>query len=179
MIKFIVKAKHWQIFALLVAVTVGKELIEMQFLSGNIDEIWDDIFYIFYLAAITSWPFIVGISINNKFSLSYKVHFRLFIVTCILLISALAVIRLSTPFLETPAFLNNTVGVISFIVCSILSISILYGYPSKALKAAETKGDVGVNDYFNYIFFMIFWPIGVWFIQPRVNKIFKDEYHSP
>lgn len=47
-------------------------------------------------------------------------------------------------------------------------------FNAKALKAVETKKPVTFSDYVGEFFLIWFFPIGIWIIQPRINKIFED-----
>ncbi len=47
-------------------------------------------------------------------------------------------------------------------------------YPSKALLTVEQGTKATFRQYFKYVILMIFWPIGIWWIQPKLNKIEAD-----
>ena len=44
-------------------------------------------------------------------------------------------------------------------------------FPSRALKSVEQGSDATFGQYFRYFFLTIFWPIGIWWIQPKLNSI--------
>ena len=46
-------------------------------------------------------------------------------------------------------------------------------FPGKTLKTLELGKEATFGQYFSYFLLMIFWPIGIWFIQPKLNKIIK------
>jgi hypothetical protein len=46
-------------------------------------------------------------------------------------------------------------------------------FASKSLKAVELQRTVTFRDYVADFFLFWFFPIGVWFIQPKINKIFN------
>jgi len=50
---------------------------------------------------------------------------------------------------------------------------------SKSLKAVELQRDVTFNDYAGEFFLIWFFPIGIWFIQPRINKLFDETLQIP
>lgn len=45
---------------------------------------------------------------------------------------------------------------------------------ARMLVSVEYRRDVSFNDYSRTFFSFLFFPIGVWWLQPRINKIFKD-----
>jgi len=48
----------------------------------------------------------------------------------------------------------------------------------KELKSIEMQRDVVFKEYVkDFVLFALFFPIGVWWLQPRINKIFKNEKH--
>jgi hypothetical protein len=44
-------------------------------------------------------------------------------------------------------------------------------FNAKALKAVEWQKKVTLSDYVGDFFLIWFFPIGLWFIQPRINNI--------
>jgi hypothetical protein len=46
-------------------------------------------------------------------------------------------------------------------------------YVSRLLKSVELGKRVQVADFFGDFILILFFPIGVWIIQPRVNKLFQ------
>ena len=51
-------------------------------------------------------------------------------------------------------------------------------FVSKSLALTETGRRATFYDYAGPFFLLWFFPIGIWFIQPRVNKLYADK-HSP
>jgi hypothetical protein len=46
-------------------------------------------------------------------------------------------------------------------------------FVSKTLKTLELKSDPKFKDFILLMLGLIIWPIGIWFIQPKINKIFS------
>ncbi len=44
-------------------------------------------------------------------------------------------------------------------------------FPGKSLRTIENNRLAGVAEYIRDFFLVLFLPIGIWFLQPRVNKI--------
>ena len=49
-------------------------------------------------------------------------------------------------------------------------IYVLY-FIAKTLKSVELQREAHFSDYIGEFFLMWFFPVGIWFIQPRINKI--------
>ena len=47
-------------------------------------------------------------------------------------------------------------------------------FAAKSLKAVELQRPVTFSDYVGEFFLFVFFPIGVWFIQPKINRIFDE-----
>ena len=47
-------------------------------------------------------------------------------------------------------------------------------YLAKVLKAVEFQRPVTFSEYIVEFLLILFFPIGIWFIQPKINKIFND-----
>ncbi len=63
-------------------------------------------------------------------------------------------------FLVIPLYFLSIFGVIHTIY-----------FVAKATKSAEMKSRARFADYVGYFFLIVFYPIGIWFFQPRVNEI--------
>lgn len=48
-------------------------------------------------------------------------------------------------------------------------------FVAKALKTAELKKEVGFPDFVLEFFLLWFYPVGIWIIQPRINKIMEEQ----
>ena len=74
---------------------------------------------------------------------------------------------------------NSASGVIPIILPLQLFafFCLFYGpyFVAKNLVMAERKQEVILPDFARLFFLLLFYPIGVWSIQPRVNKMFQDE----
>ncbi|MGB0424367.1 MAG: hypothetical protein ACPGED_08590, partial [Flavobacteriales bacterium] len=46
----------------------------------------------------------------------------------------------------------------------------------KALKAHELNKEISTGDCIAEIFLFWFAPIGVWILQPRINRLFQNEF---
>jgi len=46
-----------------------------------------------------------------------------------------------------------------------------HSFPAKTLRSIETGQKASLGDYLGDFFLFLFLPIGIWFLQPRINKI--------
>ena len=61
--------------------------------------------------------------------------------------------------------------VVSFVL--LFLISFICGVPAKQLKSIELKRNAGVWEYVPEAFQFLMWPLGVLWIQPRINRILE------
>ena len=66
-------------------------------------------------------------------------------------------------------------GLLTFYVISIF----IYIYPiyltAKTLKTMELKRDVNFRNFMKECFLLLFYPIGVWIIQPKINLLIEKK----
>jgi len=56
-------------------------------------------------------------------------------------------------------------------------IALFYGlyFVAKSLAGVEKGRDANLNDFAGYFFMLWFYPLGIWFFQPKVNRLFQGE----
>jgi hypothetical protein len=59
------------------------------------------------------------------------------------------------------------------LACMVCLFYFLY-FASKNLVLAETRKPVSFYEYAGPFFLLWFFPVGVWFIQPKVNRLFAE-----
>jgi hypothetical protein len=173
---FFLRAKHWKMFLLLFIVSVGRfvgsiaimvaspspevsglALVGLALLGGLLALV-----FLTYLWSVGS--FLCSVTPPDLQSpLSF---FRVAIIYPMVLVFAAASFSLignTWPFVVFVAL-----GLFA-LVCSIYDIN----FVSKALAMAETGEPRALPEYAGTFFlFLFFFPLGVWFIQPRVNRIY-------
>jgi hypothetical protein len=61
-----------------------------------------------------------------------------------------------------------------YIIPIICLIYILY-FDSKSLALAERNESVSFYDYVGPFFLLWFFPIGIWIIQPKINRLYVEK----
>lgn len=163
--KFVLTAKHWQLFLILMfgmmlnnftvegAQTVNLTLIIVGFLL------------------MYTWPLIVGIELYRYLPVRIELSNTLFFFHGILSLSAYCVIVILSDgrgmtfngWSALPAFY----GLYAFLH--------LLAFPAKVLKSIEQGKLASFADYVGYFVLILFWPIGIWFIQPRINRVVAEQ----
>lgn len=163
--KSILTLKHWQIFPTLVAGGMMYQFtIEGDQLSTMIIRILGAVIY-------SLWPILTGNELNQLLPKRVTVNFNFFLLN--ILIGLGAVISMLV--------LSDGEGMI---VTGIYVLPMLYvfyavlycqAFPAKLLNCIETGKEVSIGHYLGDFFLVLFLPIGIWFLQPRINKVVEAE----
>lgn len=173
--KKIAKMPAWQIFLLVIVfpVILQSGVIPM-FLSGSIKVVF------LYLLAITAISLILtityitalGVSLNKELPKKVKMNIGFFKFN----IGFISIYQLLFLGLISFIILTETVSLFFIVIIplhiySMFSILYISYFISKALVSAEKQEEAKFTEYGEVIFLLIFFPIGIWFIQPRVQMI--------
>jgi hypothetical protein len=159
------KAKHWQIFGTFIFLCLFDWVLK------DIDPLIGAFSYIVFISITLGWILLLGYGLARRQNKLDSINFKTFMTTGILLIivDSLAKLLSVTQIIE-----SRTIGVAMMLVLAVyalISLAIIYVYPAKMLKQLETNRDIDINDYFGDIIRLLFFPIGIWAIQPRINKL--------
>jgi hypothetical protein len=179
--KIFLKVKAWQLFILLVALPVG-----IRYVLWTKQEAWDFVMRceveplvaLVYLGLLFGWFWVLGTQINMKVPIDIKPKVRLFKFSVIY-----SAIELEL-FISLYAYLSASYSVPGYIVYVVMPFHALamfclfYSlyFISKNLVMAERKKQVKFNDVDVLIILLFFYPVGMWFIQPRINRLFQNEF---
>lgn len=159
----VIQAKHWQIFLALVIPS---------FFQGMGTNVFFDIFlYCLHILFYIGWLLLLGAWLRGVSS-NPKMNYGLFIGVGLALVSVLISYRILEALdILTPDVFGDTFVTLSMMCYILGSLIVLASFIGKNLKTLEIGDDVDINDYFNDILSLIFWPIGIWMFQPRINKL--------
>jgi hypothetical protein len=162
--KAILKAKHWQIFLILMLLSfIGN-------ISISDSSILEIIFGSLFLLAIVSFPLLIGNELYEYVPENVKLNYNLFLVNgaLVLLIVGIALVFGDGQHYE---FSGLAALPIYYVIFAYLHI---YAFPVKELKSIELGREVKFREYAGDVVLMLIWPIGIWFIQPRINKVISE-----
>lgn len=178
--------KHWQLFGLFLGLPILLQFIFTVIAIGLIEEA--SIFHVlpfmiilFFLGTICVWYYTLGTSLSQKLPPTVTMSLTwfkilVFIPVLMILLAAIAayVSFFSLNSGDEPFFSSSIVYGLSLVFNSLISISISHSiyFLAKVLKSVEWQKPVIFRDYLGELFLIFFLPIGIWFLQPRVNKLF-------
>ena len=197
MTKRFLKAKHWQLFLLTFGIPMIFQFIMMRILfskigSGNNPDPtfmfsyikFFPIMMIIFMGVFFGWFWSVAVGLQSKVPKEVKMKvkkFKIFFFTpmiymlFIFLFMGIQINGLITN--ETEPSIGLIGGLIAIIVplhlfsifCTFYS---LY-FVAKTFKTVELQREVKFSDFAGEFFTIWFYPIGIWIIQPKINKMIE------
>lgn len=158
---FILRLKHWQVFLILL---IGS--LTSNFTWEN-QETFNLVLNSLGLIIYFFWYFAVGLELTEHVPPRVELSRTLFIVNAfVLIISMLIIVAVFTGHFSS----NGLLGFLWIAYLMYAMFQFMF-YPSKALRTVEQGKEATFGQYFKYVLLTIFWPIGIWWIQPKLNRI--------
>jgi hypothetical protein len=181
MTKFLI-LKHWQLFGLLIGIPMLIQFITIGLVITSNDP--TIMFYFFPIMMILliglffGWFYSLGTNLHKKLPLTAPMNltkFKIFLLIPILNMVLISII-MATMFSDFPTDRQPNFGIFTLIIpihlYSMFCIFYCLYFNAKALKAVELQKPVTFSDFAGEFFLIWFFPIGIWILQPRINKLF-------
>ncbi|MGH9741274.1 MAG: RDD family protein [Candidatus Acidiferrum sp.] len=173
---FFLRARHWQLFLLFVgAGIVGEVALTISMITmagttqdfGKISLVFGGVMTIFMLSFL-AWFWSMGAFLNSivQPGLRLKMVFFRFA----LIYPALYIFVFMAAFQSTKPLLLAILFPLHFFAMFCMFYNL--HFVSKTLVLAETNKPALFYDYAGPFFMMWFFPIGIWFTQPRINRLY-------
>ena len=182
--KFILRLKAWQLFILVVGLPLMIEIFNGKREKPEVIAPAIDSF--FFLRLVVSilpllyWWYTMGTSLHDKLPPEAKMpigKFKFCLLFPLAYIFALTIISTRISIEEAETKMGSPFVVILIVIHLLAMLCLFYGirFIAKALKTAEMQRPALFDEYLGDFFMLWFFPIGIWFIQPRINKIFEEQ----
>lgn len=195
-LSFFLKIRAWQLFILMTAVMVGQGLV-----MTTVANPFDGIALAFAIGTpaimllIDGWLLTIAITANNKLPSPLQ-QSPVWTITATtygfiyILYFVLSVIPESLKFAETMAQLHiegrlqemdpstitgPPIYIFPLHILAMFCMFYLLIYTAKRFVTLEQNREVKSSDYIEVFFMLWIFPIGVWLIQPRVNRLFANK----
>src|SRR5690606_6248705 len=185
----VLHAKHWHLFILSFAIPfllqivmiikmLNKALINQDMLPTSLlsDSIVLLVIIMIFYAILPLWMWIVTTGLQDRVPENIKLKINKFKIFFI--IPIFYFVLYMTLFF--PSLINFQVVPTMFFIIMPLHFFVMFCifyciyFTAKTLKTIELQRIVRSSDYIGEFFLIWFFPIGVWFIQPRINKIVQQ-----
>jgi hypothetical protein len=174
------KLKHWQLFLLVIVIPLIFQFIKIGWITSNDNHetMLDNfpIIAVFGIGIYFSWLYSLGTNLRSKLpstellniiTFKFTVFFPLFY----LLLTAFFLFQ--TPSNEFPS-----IGMFAIMIPVLFLTSFSHFYSiyfiAKALKMIDCQKQCAFSEFSEECFLIFFFPLGIWKIQPRINKLFED-----
>ncbi|WP_418602933.1 hypothetical protein [Hwangdonia sp.] len=194
MIDIFLKAKHWQLFIVMLGIPVLFQFYTMyNMFSGfemesnpNPENVMDmfqvfPIIMILFTGVFFGWFWSIAIGLQKEIPQEVKMKvkkFKAFFFIPLVYIIFL-MIYIGALFSEIGINDSNSGWIVALILplhlFSMFCIFYSMYFVAKTIKTAELQRKVGFGDFAGEFFLLWFYFIGIWIIQPKVNKLYGKE----
>jgi len=182
MFKILLGLKHWQLFGLSVVSVIGNIIIALGIMfwcNVVIPWMFMVIWFVFPLFFFTcfylGWFYTLAVNTHKKLPETVKMNLTrfkiIFFIPIVYMVLMNCIMFGALDFIENdfPAFHSLYFG---FFLVSICCFVYCLYFNARSFGAAELQRPVTFSDFASEFFLIGFFPLGIWFIQPRVNKMF-------
>jgi len=204
MMNNLLKAKHWQIFLFIYGLplfyqimligstassSIGSNKLNTETVLKSLS--FNLLFVMISILLFLYWIWCVGIGLNNKLSKELKIRtgkfknfliiIALYFIIILLYIWVIMNSWISNNIFHT--FTDNGVSLSVFILFFLFNVLVIFCFSyscyfvAKTLKTAELQEKGNYSNYVGDFFLIWLFPIGIWFIQPRINNLFSVLFH--
>jgi hypothetical protein len=192
------KAKHWQLFLLTFGIPLVFQMVIMGLMISNFATQADPdpammfkymkffpVIMIFFLAVFFGWFWSIAIGLQKKVPLnvSMKVKkFKIFFfipMVYILIFLTFFIVALNGLFVpDAPPDLGIIAGLFAVIfplhLFAMFCVFYSLYFVAKTIKTVELQREVSFADFAAEFFLIWFYPIGIWIVQPKINKMVEE-----
>lgn len=177
------KAKHWQIFTLLIGVPFVLQIIFLVNYGIDMMIVLMPILTILYIVIFFGWFWAVGTKLNCKLPSTVTLNLKLFRILLAVAIIYMFGISIYMSMVamgliesdSSPIFAMNDITNVIFPIHIFSMYCMFYSswFIAKTIKSIEFQRAVSFSDFAGVFYLLWLFPIGIWIIQPRINKIVK------
>lgn len=185
MTKFFLKMKHWQIFMLTVGIMFILQIVFMMNMFRT-DMVLNGFSLYFILGIFVPflmlifWLYTMGHKVNSILSEDLRKNETFFKISALFPILYIVFVFLLFGIILGKSSADfNPILIVIFIVpahlFTMFCMFYLIYFCSKSLKTYELQKKLKFVDYAGEFVLLWFFPIGIWIIQPRINKIYTAD----
>ena len=174
--QFFLKIKHWQLFLL----SWGIPLIMSFFTIGNVRLILT--FFPYQIAlfafATVGWIWSIAVCLHGKLPAGVNLNLTSFKI--MFAIPVVYLLGIMIWMAESGPASGSDAGMIGLIIVPVhlLSMACIFlcmRFSAKVMKSVELGRIAKFGDYAGEFFMIWFMPVGIWALQPRLNKLIGGE----
>ncbi|MDO8897687.1 MAG: hypothetical protein Q7V19_08545 [Bacteroidales bacterium] len=179
------KAKHWQIFTLLIGVPFVLQIILVVNYGIDLMLVLIPALTVLYIVIFFGWFWAIGTRLNSKLPSTVNLNlnlFKVFLAVPVIYIFGISIYMSMVAMGliasdSSPIFAMNDIFKIIFPVHIFSTFCIFYimWFNAKTIKSIEFQRAVSFSEFAGEFFLLWFFPIGIWIIQPKINKMIEKK----
>jgi|SRR5690606_10071098 hypothetical protein len=177
--RFLLRAKHWQLFLLTWGVPIAINLFAYS------PEMWVKMFplmMIVFIIGIFGWIWAIATELHKMLPDTVKLNVRgfktIFSVPIVYTVALTGwmIYRFYFRFHDANTSLGWIIGVAAFLhLASMICILVGLRFAAQTLRSVELGRLARFSDYAVEFFLIWFSPVGFWILQPRINRLLRKE----
>ena len=114
------------------------------------------------------YPFTVGLVLNEHLPVRIKLNFNFYLFNCFIWVMGFFIFLIVA---------DGQVSGLAAIPMFYVFYAFLHflAFPAKTLKSIELNREASLGEYIGDFFLIVFLPIGIWLLQPRIRQIIERE----
>jgi len=182
MIQRFLKAKHWQLFLLTFGLPFIAQLISFMFMFNNRDNASAfaafglfGVVMILFCAVLYGWLWSIAIGLQTAIPENIRLNIKRFKIFFLFPIVYFFVFILFAISMFGPN-MNPSIFAVIIPLHVFAMFCMFYNlyFVAKTIKTAELQKKVSFGDFAGEFFLIWFYPVGIWFVQPKINEIAKN-----
>jgi hypothetical protein len=180
-VRFYLSLVAWELFVLLVAMPVVARMLSGVPLAAQPEELepapgWYQLFSLVWFAMLSGWFWSIGTALSRRIKEDLRPGTGVFNLAVAFPVVYLLVITVQyggqTEIEPTPA--NMAWIGLSFLL-ALASVGYTIRFVAKTLWMAEQQRELDFRKYGGTLFLLMFYPVALWFVHPRVRKVCAEE----
>ena len=195
MINKFLKAKHWVLFLLTFGIPMVFQFVMVGLMLSNLFTSQNSDFFdpfdrmkffplvmLVFMAVLYGWFWSIAIGLQKKVPENVKMKvkkfkfFFVFPMVYFLLFMGFFFSSINSLFEQNIESHFGIIGglfvfIIPLHLFAMFCIFYIFYFVAKTFKTVELQREVTFGDFAGEFFLLIFYPIGVWIIQPKINKM--------
>ncbi|WP_310991824.1 hypothetical protein [Aequorivita marina] len=187
MVKLYLKAKHWQLFILMVGLPFLFQLVTVIYVIATDSPLFAlatfPIFMLLYVIVFFGWFWSMGVGLHKflpeNHGLNIKKFKILFFIPLVYIVAMMFSMMYLGVFNQFPPP-ENMIGVslaliIPFHLFSIFCMFYMLYFCAKTIKSITLNRRLEFADYVGEFFLLWFYVVGIWLLQPKINSIYSGK----
>jgi peptidoglycan/LPS O-acetylase OafA/YrhL len=163
--RFLLTAKHWQVFIVLaMGLFLNNFVVED---NPTLTTIIEVIGYLTYFL----WPMLVGHGLQDYFPKKLVLSETFFLINGFISVTAILAMMIIS---DGQGMSFSGVEALPMFYVFYAFLYYLF-FPGRSLRTIENKRTADFGECIGDFFLVAFLPIGIWFLQPRINKIVDEQ----